>query len=138
MHFQFDPVVEIHAFPVGNSKQKYIAFVRCCYKCFPTKHFIHLHIFLHLFSLFGKLCRRYHHHDDHRRGRRRPVCPHSTVYDAPACREHTATVLCVTSALNNSLIISGGEDCSIVIASFSTGKLVSFHIIDHNSIFPTN
>ena len=38
--------------------------------------------------------------------------------------EHIAPVLCITSALNNSVIISGGEDSSIIITSLASGKVV--------------
>lgn len=40
-------------------------------------------------------------------------------------REHIAAVMCVTSAMNNTLIVSGGDDSSIIISSFSSGKSVS-------------
>lgn len=40
-------------------------------------------------------------------------------------RHHTAPVSCVTSALDNSIVISGSDDSSIIIASLETGKLVS-------------
>lgn len=39
-------------------------------------------------------------------------------------REHIAPVICVTSAMDNTIIISGSEDSSIILSSFSTGKLV--------------
>lgn len=47
--------------------------------------------------------------------------------------EHIAPVLCVTNALNNSVVASGGEDCSIIISSLATGKLVSVSVL-----FPSN
>lgn len=40
------------------------------------------------------------------------------------CSEHIAAVSCVTSAMDNTIIISGSEDSSIILSSFSTGKLV--------------
>lgn len=40
--------------------------------------------------------------------------------------EHIAPVLCITSALNNSIIISGGEDSSIIITSLANGKVVMY------------
>lgn len=39
--------------------------------------------------------------------------------------EHIAPVLCISSALNNSIIVSGGEDSSIIITSLANGKVVS-------------
>lgn len=44
--------------------------------------------------------------------------------------EHIAPVLCITSALNNSVIITGGEDSSIIISSLASGKVVTK--IDHH------
>lgn len=44
--------------------------------------------------------------------------------------EHIAPVLCITSALNNSVIITGGEDSRIIISSLGTGKVVTK--IDHH------
>uniref|UniRef100_A0A6B2E988 Putative conserved secreted protein n=1 Tax=Phlebotomus kandelakii TaxID=1109342 RepID=A0A6B2E988_9DIPT len=44
--------------------------------------------------------------------------------------EHIAAVICVTYALNNTYIISGGDDSSIIISSMETGKLVMK--IDHH------
>lgn len=38
--------------------------------------------------------------------------------------EHIAPVLCVTSALNGTVIVSGGEDSSIIISSITNGKVV--------------
>lgn len=38
--------------------------------------------------------------------------------------EHIAPVLCITCALNNSVIISGGEDSSIIVTSLQSGDLV--------------
>lgn len=38
--------------------------------------------------------------------------------------EHIAPVLCVTVALNNSVIVSGGDDSSIIITSLANGKVV--------------
>lgn len=43
----------------------------------------------------------------------------------PVPRLHIAPVSCVTSALDNSIVISGSEDSSIIISSLETGKLVS-------------
>lgn len=40
--------------------------------------------------------------------------------------EHIAPVLTVTSALNNSVIVSGGEDSSIIITSLTNGSVVSW------------
>lgn len=40
--------------------------------------------------------------------------------------EHIAPVLCITSALNNSIIISGGDDSSIIITSLANGKVVMY------------
>lgn len=40
--------------------------------------------------------------------------------------EHIAPVLCITSALNNSVIVSGGEDSSLIISSLANGKIVSY------------
>lgn len=39
--------------------------------------------------------------------------------------EHIAPVLCITTALNNSVIISGGEDSSIIVTSLQKGELVN-------------
>lgn len=44
--------------------------------------------------------------------------------------EHIAPVLCITSALNNSVIISGGEDSSIIVTSLARGSVVTK--IDHH------
>lgn len=44
--------------------------------------------------------------------------------------EHIAPVLCVTPALNNSLIVSGGEDSRIIVSSLLTGEVVIK--IDHH------
>lgn len=44
--------------------------------------------------------------------------------------EHIAPVLCITSALNNSVIISGGEDSSIIITSLADGRVIMK--IDHH------
>lgn len=38
--------------------------------------------------------------------------------------EHIAPVLCITGALNNSVIISGGEDSSIIVTSLTDGHVV--------------
>lgn len=40
-------------------------------------------------------------------------------------RLHVAPVSCVTTALDNTIVISGSEDSSIIISSLETGKLVS-------------
>ena len=40
-------------------------------------------------------------------------------------REHTAPVVCLTCALNNTLAISGGDDCSIIISNLQSGRVVS-------------
>lgn len=40
--------------------------------------------------------------------------------------EHIAPVLCITSALNNSVIVTGGDDSSIIITSLANGKVVRF------------
>lgn len=45
-------------------------------------------------------------------------------------REHIASVLCVTCALNNTLVISGGEDSRIIITSLTNGEVVNK--IDHH------
>lgn len=45
-------------------------------------------------------------------------------------REHIASVLCVTCALNNSLVISGGEDSRIIITSLTNGEVINK--IDHH------
>lgn len=37
--------------------------------------------------------------------------------------EHRAPVLCVTVALANTVIVSGGEDCNIVVTSLANGKV---------------
>lgn len=47
-----------------------------------------------------------------------------THFDEFLCSEHIAAVSCVTSAMDNTIIISGSDDSSIILSSFSTGKLV--------------
>lgn len=44
--------------------------------------------------------------------------------------EHIAPVLSLTTALNNSVIVSGGEDSRIIITSLLTGEVVMK--IDHH------
>jgi WD40 repeat protein len=44
--------------------------------------------------------------------------------------EHIAPVLCLIPALNNSVIVSGGEDSRIIITSLLTGDVVMK--IDHH------
>lgn len=39
--------------------------------------------------------------------------------------EHIAPVLCLTLALGGTVIVSGGDDSSIIITSLATGKAVS-------------
>lgn len=40
-------------------------------------------------------------------------------------REHIAPVLCVAAIVNRSLVISGGEDSAVIVASLVDGTLVS-------------
>lgn len=49
--------------------------------------------------------------------------------------EHIAPVLCVTVALNNSVIVSGGEDSSIIITSLANGHVVSIIFICQQIVF---
>lgn len=55
----------------------------------------------------------------------------SVLYDFVMCfSEHIAPVLSLTPALNNSVIVSGGEDSRIIITSLLTGEVVMK--IDHH------
>ena len=45
-------------------------------------------------------------------------------------REHIAPVLALTTASNHALVVSGGEDSSIIICSLATGQCITK--IDHH------
>lgn len=46
------------------------------------------------------------------------------------CSEHIAAVMCITPALGGSVVVSGGEDSSIIVANINTGRRVMK--IDHH------
>jgi WD40 repeat protein len=58
-------------------------------------------------------------------------CVTYVLFELVMCfSEHIAPVLCLIPALNNSVIVSGGEDSRIIITSLLTGDVVMK--IDHH------